>query len=168
MTITPPSTRPGSSSDLILVLHVSLIDGLPQPDLFALADALREAAGELAPGAITHTRVNPTNQPLVIDLPAREVLLTGQRVPLSHTEFEVLARLAHQPRVVVSRAELLEHNGWSIPDDHGARSVDVHVSRVRNKLGRFRTLITTVRGTGYRYDPDPRVHVVDYLVRRTA
>ena len=81
--------------------------------------------------------------------------MTGKRVPLSHNEFVILARLVHQPGVVVSRAELLEHNGWSITDDHGARSIDVHMSRVRNKLGLFRTLITTVRGTGYCYDPDP-------------
>ncbi len=109
----------------------------------------------------------------MIDLPARGLVLDNQRVELSHSEFEILAHLVRRPRVVVSRAALRPlGTGYSENDDvdtdRGNRSVDVHVSRIRSKLGRFGNIITTVRGSGYRFDPDPRVHVVEVLDRRTA
>jgi two-component system OmpR family response regulator len=88
----------------------------------------------------------------VIDLPARDVILGGRSVRLSHTEFEIFAYLAQRPRVVVGRSELSTSDG--------GRSVDVHLSRVRTKLGHFGRLITTVRGTGYRFDPEPGIRVI--------
>lgn len=99
------------------------------------------------------------------------MILDSSRVPLSHTEFEILSRLVRRPRVVVSRSVLRELDPASSDIDHrrGGRSVDVHVSRIRTKLGRFGQIITTVRGgTGYRFDPDPGVHIVEPLTRRSA
>ena len=80
------------------------------------------------------------------------VVLNGKSVQLSHTEFEILSHLVRRPRVVVSRADLTASGG--------GRSVDVHLSRVRTKLGSFGRLVTTVRGTGYRFDPDAALRVI--------
>ncbi|MDJ0393273.1 winged helix-turn-helix domain-containing protein [Rhodococcus sp. G-MC3] len=135
------------------------LEGLSRPQLHAFADALRQTAANFAPGARILTRFDvrfsDRNSPLVIDLPARDVIVSGKSVPLSHTEFEILSQLARNPRVVVSRADLTASGG--------RRSVDVHLSRVRTKLGSFGRLVTTVRGTGYRFDPEPGVRVITEL-----
>ncbi|UYP19359.1 winged helix-turn-helix domain-containing protein [Rhodococcus sp. Z13] len=177
MTISPvaPPVTGGStdSPELVLIVHVSDTDAGSAGDLAALADALRETALDMLPGARTRTLLSAGPASLVIDLPARGLVLDGTRVELSHTEFEILSYLVRQPRVVVTRASLRPlGTGYSGNDpldaDRGNRSVDVHVSRIRSKLGRFGNIITTVRGSGYRYDPDPRVFVVEALDRRTA
>ncbi|WP_420752364.1 winged helix-turn-helix domain-containing protein [Rhodococcus sp. O3] len=158
-----------TTPELVLVVQLSNTGVRSSADLAALADALRETARDLVPGASTHTLLSSTPVPLVIDLPARDVILDNVRVPLSHTEFEILSRLVRRPRVVVSRSVLRELDPDGTNADHGrGRSVDVHVSRIRTKLGRFGSIITTVRGTGYRFDPDPGVHVVEPLTRRSA
>ena len=176
MTTSSIENPPGSSVDapeLVLIVQISDTNAGSAGDLAALADALRETALELLPGARTHTLLSPGPTPLVIDLPARGLVLDNQRVELSHSEFEILAHLVRRPRVAVSRAALRPLGaGYSENDDfdtdRGNRSVDVHVSRIRSKLGRFGNIITTVRRSGYRFDPDPRVHVVESLDRRTA
>ncbi|NUU15657.1 response regulator transcription factor [Cellulomonas humilata] len=89
---------------------------------------------------------------LSIDLPAREVLLEGEPVPLTRTEFDVLAALALSPQLVFSRRVLIEAvwgENW-VGDEH---LVDVHVLHVRQKLGDTadaQRYIRTVRGVGYR------------------
>ncbi len=90
--------------------------------------------------------------PLSIDPAAREVVLDGEPVNLTPTEFDLLAALAEDSRTVLSRSTLLRRvwgADWAADD----RLVDVHLARVRRKLGddpagpRF---ILTVRGAGYR------------------
>jgi DNA-binding response OmpR family regulator len=85
---------------------------------------------------------------LRIDAGAREVTVEDRRVPLSRTEFDLLATLAAQPRVALSRQQLLEAvwgEGW-FSDDH---VIDVHMSNLRKKLG-APGFIETVRGYGYK------------------
>ena len=86
--------------------------------------------------------------PLTIDAAAREVAVDGEPVALTKLEFDLLDALSENPRVVFSRARLLEHvwgPDW-FGDDH---LVDVHIGNLRRKLGDM-TLIRTVRGVGYR------------------
>jgi DNA-binding response OmpR family regulator len=88
---------------------------------------------------------------LVIDAPGREVLVRGEPVALTRLEFELLAFLARYPGTVHTRAELLRFV-WETPDTGIAgRTVDVHVRRLRAKLGEFDELVGTVRGVGYRF-----------------
>jgi DNA-binding response OmpR family regulator len=85
---------------------------------------------------------------LRIDPAAREVTVKGEVVQLSRTEYELLEALASQPRVTLSRQQLLEivwGDSW-FGDDH---VIDVHLSNLRRKLG-DPDLILTVRGFGYR------------------
>jgi DNA-binding response OmpR family regulator len=66
-------------------------------------------------------------------------------------EFELLAFLARYPGMVHTRAELLQYV-WETPDTGiPGRTVDVHVRRLRSKLGEFDELVGTVRGVGYRF-----------------
>ena len=90
--------------------------------------------------------------PLRIDLAAREVSLDGELIPLTRTEFDLLAALSGRPGMVMSRRQLLEivRDGPWVGNDH---LVDVHVGHVRRKLGDNPTnprFIITVRGVGYR------------------
>lgn len=92
---------------------------------------------------------------LEIDLAAHEARVAGAVVPLTATEFRLLAALARQPRRVFSRFELLQV--MQGPDVEGfERTVDVHVMRLRRKLGETSAdaadYITTVYGVGYRLD----------------
>ncbi|WP_246872488.1 winged helix-turn-helix domain-containing protein [Rhodococcus sp. DMU1] len=116
----------------------------------------------------THTVLSPTPIPLIIDLPARDVLLDGRRVLLSHSEFEILAYLVRNPRTVVSRAVLRDLGTGVREVDSRGRNVDVHVSRIRTKLQQFGSIISTVRGSGYRFDPHQAVHITELLTRRCA
>lgn len=84
---------------------------------------------------------------LVVDAPRRTVTARGSTVSLTTTEFDILALLASDPGVVISRSELLAHI-WGpefVGDDH---LVDVHVANLRRKIGDG--FIDTVRGVGYR------------------
>jgi DNA-binding response OmpR family regulator len=90
--------------------------------------------------------------PLTVDPVGREVLLHGETVPLTRTEFDVLAALSARPDRAFTRRQLIDEvwgDSW-VGDDH---LVDVHVGHLRRKLGddaaapRF---VRTVRGVGYR------------------
>ncbi len=94
---------------------------------------------------------------LEVDVAAREVRVDGQPVPLTRTEFDVLAALATRPKMVYTRRQLVDTvwgEDW-VGDEH---LVDVHVGHLRRKLGddaeagRF---IRTVRGVGYRMGDGP-------------
>jgi DNA-binding response OmpR family regulator len=106
--------------------------------------------------------VEPNAKPaLVIDVRGREVLLLGEPVALTRLEFELLAFLARYPGTVHTRAELLQYV-WETPDTGiPGRTVDVHVRRLRSKLGEFDELVSTVRGVGYRF---ARSREVEYRI----
>jgi len=92
---------------------------------------------------------------LNIDLGRHEVLVDGERVHLTLSEFKVLALLAEQPGGIVSRRELMQHLWASehVGDEHAC---EVHISNLRRKIERDPTQperLLTVRGEGYRLVP---------------
>ena len=95
-----------------------------------------------------------------IDLPARRVVADGVEQKLTYKEFELLAHLVASAGRVVSRSELLLSVWRSETVDSGSRTIDVHVRRLRDKLG-LENQIITVRGAGYRFAPHGYVEVVE-------
>ena len=92
---------------------------------------------------------------LVVDHARRCIWLGGKEVQLTYQEFELLAFLSANPSQVFSRADLLERV-WGQRENsrHHTRTVDVHVSRLRRKLGpAFGQCLTTEHRVGYRFDP---------------
>jgi DNA-binding response OmpR family regulator len=87
---------------------------------------------------------------IVIDRAAHEVLLEGTSVPLTAKEFALLAYLCERRGKVVSREELLRRV-WGNRYEGGARTVDIHVRRLRAKLGQALPL-STLRGSGYKLE----------------
>jgi two-component system alkaline phosphatase synthesis response regulator PhoP len=83
----------------------------------------------------------------------RTVQLGDQPVELRAREFDLLAALARDPGVVLTRETLLE-DVWGTDFPGETRTVDVHVSELRKKLGPDGPTIESVRGVGYRLIPD--------------
>lgn len=95
---------------------------------------------------------------LAIDLGARAVSVGGKPVHLTPKELDLLVHLAQRPRALIDRETLLGEV-WGYKHAGYARTVDSHVTRIRKKLaaaGLEQELITTVHGSGYRLDADPR------------
>ena len=90
--------------------------------------------------------------PLNIDRAAHHVEVDGERVDLTPTEYRLLILLAERSGRVQARAHLLE-TVWDAAPDIQTRTVDMHVQRLRMKLGRAGDMIETVRGMGYRVGP---------------
>ena len=88
---------------------------------------------------------------LVIDEATYSVRLRGKLLDLTYKEFELLKYLAQHPGRVFTRSQLLQEV-WGYDYFGGTRTVDVHVRRLRAKLGPDNeTLIGTVRNVGYRF-----------------
>ena len=87
--------------------------------------------------------------PILIDRSAHRVTADGVEIELTPTEFKLLVTLAERRGRVQSRAHLLE-TVWDAAPDIQTRTVDMHVQRLRTKLGAAGELIETVRGFGYR------------------
>ena len=87
--------------------------------------------------------------PLVMDTAAHLVHVDGAPVELTPTEFKLLLTLAERRGRVQGRAHLLA-TVWEAAPDIQTRTVDMHVQRLRAKLGAAGDLIETVRGFGYR------------------
>ena len=88
--------------------------------------------------------------PLTVDRGAHRASLNGQELPLTTTEFKLLVTLLERRGRVQTRPQLLE-TVWEAQPDIQTRTVDMHVQRLRAKLGEQGRMIQTVRGLGYRY-----------------
>ncbi|WFE28604.1 winged helix-turn-helix domain-containing protein [Solwaraspora sp. WMMD791] len=87
---------------------------------------------------------------------SRTVLLDGEPLPLTRLEFDLLLHLVENPRRVFTRLQLLAAV-WGY-EHTGVRTVDVHIRRLRVKVGET-PIITTVYGVGYRLSDDVRITV---------
>ena len=101
---------------------------------------------------------------LVIDEESYAAEFRGRTLDLTFKEFELLRHLAAHPDVVFTRERLLDEV-WGYDYFGGTRTVDVHVRRLRAKLGDHETVIGTVRNVGYRllrpeHEPVPRLRAV--------
>lgn len=88
--------------------------------------------------------------PVTIDRERHSVTVQGKEVILTHLEFQILAFLAEHRGRVFSRDQLLS-GVWKGESFVVDRTVDVHMRSIRQKLGKYRELLETVRGAGYRF-----------------
>jgi two-component system OmpR family response regulator len=144
-------TARGEEADRVLGLELGADDYLAKPfsarELLARIRALvRRARGRAGPPSLT-VRVGG----LVVDPGARRATLDGRDLALTGYEFDLLRALAERAGRVLSREQLMELARGSAEDAFD-RSIDVHVSHLRQKLGddpRRPRLLKTVRGLGY-------------------
>jgi DNA-binding response OmpR family regulator len=89
---------------------------------------------------------------LSIDDTSYTAKVSGRTLDLTYKEFELLRYLNENPNRVFTREQLLSEV-WGYDYFGGTRTVDVHIRRLRAKLGEYESLIGTVRNVGYRLDP---------------
>ena len=98
-----------------------------------------------------------TVQGVQVDPETRRVWRDGSEVRLSKKEFELLYALIRRPGQIVTREQLMLEV-WDTTFWTSAKTIDVHLGWLRRKLGddtRRPTLITTIRGRGLRFEPEP-------------
>lgn len=129
--------------DRIVGLSVGADDYLVKPfsprELVARVRALLRRPRAAMPTA--------TGANLVVDPARRAVTVRGKSIVLTATEFDILAALARDPGIVISRDQLLDRV-WGTEFVGGDHLVDVHVANLRRKVGGG--IVETVRGVGYR------------------
>ena len=147
-------TAKGGELERVVGLEIGADDYVTKPfsprELVARVRAiLRRAAPDAAPAHSGPVRSGG----LVLDAATHEVSLNGRPVDLTAKEFELLRLLLSHPNRVFTRDFLLEHI-WGYDYFGSTRTVDMHISRLREKIEddpAAPTYIVTVRGVGYKF-----------------
>ncbi|MEU8296399.1 winged helix-turn-helix domain-containing protein [Micromonospora sp. NPDC048909] len=153
---------PGTEAARALVERISAVvagaapPGEPPARARVTLDAPEAAAGRWP----RRLRVapDPAGTGLVLRPVRRTALLDGAPLTMPRREYDLLLFLARHPYQAMTRGQLL-HDVWGYEACLGARTVDVHVRRIRQKLADRGRVITTVHGVGYRLDGIERLHV---------
>jgi DNA-binding response OmpR family regulator len=90
---------------------------------------------------------------IVIDLEAKELYVNEQRVVLTKSEFELLTLLAKNPDKILSRDDIIAIV-WHETPFITERTVDVHITRLRKKMGEYGSVIMNRSGYGYKFNTD--------------
>ncbi|MFE6200647.1 winged helix-turn-helix domain-containing protein [Streptomyces sp. NPDC057838] len=139
----PQHTLPALPGQPPMIGYLVLVPADQQPP-FPVAVPGRPAAAEAEPGA----------EPLIrVDTVQRTAAVAGRPLDLTYLEFELLAHLVAHPGRVHTRDQLVG-TVWGYGHVGDGRTVDVHIARLRRKLGaEHRDTIRTVRRVGYKYVP---------------
>lgn len=142
-------TARGELEERVLGLRIGADDYLPKPfeieELLARVDALlrrTNRVGTLRVGALT------------LDRGERRASVGTRPLSLTEREFALLAHLAVRKAQTVTRTEMLTRV-WGLHFDPESNLIEVHISRLRDKLGDHAWMIETVRGKGYRLREEP-------------
>ncbi|MEV6960424.1 winged helix-turn-helix domain-containing protein [Streptomyces sp. NPDC051207] len=148
----PPHALPALPGRPPMVGYLVLVPAGQQPP-FRTAPALPEA-GEPASAPVDDPAGGGDGVPLVrVDTVRRVAEVAGRELDLTYLEFELLAHLVAHPGRVHTRDRLVS-TVWGYGHVGDGRTVDVHVARLRRKLGaEHRAAIQTVRRVGYKYVP---------------
>ncbi|WP_373688920.1 winged helix-turn-helix domain-containing protein [Verrucosispora sioxanthis] len=141
---------------LTVTIRLKLGPGGCEEDIDRLAALLAFLGGDPRPvppsarGPGLHLRIDPR---------ARAVYRDRTEIVLTRREYDLLLCLAQNPRQVFTRRQLLDQV-WGQPYT-SPRSVDVHIRRLRAKIGTDVPVVTTLRGVGYRLGADCAVEIVE-------
>ena len=144
-----------SETDRVAGLEMGADDYVIKP--FSLRELVARVRAVLRrPHRVVETagRASYRNGSMAIDFEAVSVVVSGSSVRLTRREFELLRYLVENRNRVLTRDRLLERV-WGLDRQVETRSVDVHVGRLRGKLGAAGRHIETVIGMGYRFVESP-------------
>jgi hypothetical protein len=158
----PP--HPGADGTLLAIVPIPgtatslAIVGYPvtAPGAGPAAEAPAAVRSDVSAGAASAVQAAGERTGLLLDHDQRRVWVDGAEVPLTFQEFELLAFLAAHPAIVFSRADLTQRV-WQRDFAADSRTVDVHVSRLRRKLGpAYAKCLVTEYRIGYQFRPVAR------------
>ena len=109
----------------------------------------RSPEEEAAPEKVQRLTVDD----MTLDLGSKELSIGGAAIQLTKTEFEILALLVANPARIFSREEIIDRL-WKDAPYTTERTVDVHITRLRKKMGPRARWISSKAGYGYRFNPD--------------
>lgn len=146
-----PGTLPGADPGQPMVGYLVLV---PAETASAAPVAGPPQSPAPAPAAPAAARpVRPAGRGISVDVERRNAYVDGRLLDLTYLEFELLAHLTEHPQRVHTRDHLVSAV-WGYGHVGDGRTVDVHVARLRRKLGSaYRESIVTVRRVGYKYTP---------------
>ncbi|MDD5311182.1 MAG: response regulator transcription factor [Candidatus Omnitrophica bacterium] len=145
-------TAKGEEVDRVVGLELGADDYIVKP--FSPRELVLRVKAILKRGKPETTQKNIINAgDLVIDIEKHKVTVKKKEVELTPMEFKLLATLAERQGRVQSREQLLT-DVWDIATDVDTRTIDTHIKRLREKLGKAGELLETVRGLGYRCRED--------------
>ncbi|MFF4323352.1 winged helix-turn-helix domain-containing protein [Streptomyces sp. NPDC001568] len=145
-----------------LVGYLVFLPADVDPVAVMTAHGIRPETRPLAPGTLPAPEPGPAPHPdavrldhaIRVDRARRVAEVDGRELDLTYLEFDLLAHLVTHP-YTVHRREALISDIWGYGHIGDGRTVDVHVARLRRKLGpAHRSRITTVHRVGYKYLPD--------------
>ncbi|WP_436736618.1 winged helix-turn-helix domain-containing protein [Streptomyces sp. BBFR102] len=147
----PPHTLPSLPGHPPMVGYLVLVPVGEAPLAGPAAPPVPEAAPAAAPAE--QAAEAGAGHPVRIDTVRRTAFVDGRPLELTYLEFELLAHLVHHPHRVHTRDQLVT-TVWGYGHVGDGRTVDVHIARLRRKLGaEHRASIRTVRRVGYTYLP---------------
>jgi len=145
-------TAKASEIDRVLGLELGADDYVTKP--FSPRELVLRVKALLRRGATVEKQEDVLHVgELVIDIPRHAVIAQGKPVDLTATEFKLLTTLAQRRGRVQSREQLLQ-DVWEYDSLIDTRTVDTHMRRLREKLGKAACHLDTVRGVGYRLVED--------------
>jgi len=141
-------TAKGGEADVVVGLRLGADDYVTKPFSLSVMAARVQAVLRRARAAVPKEGVLRAG-PIAIDAGRHLVRVGGRAVPLTLTEFRLLLALAAARGRVLTRSQLIDH-AMGVSVIVTDRTIDVHMTSLRRKLGGARAAVRTVRGVGYR------------------
>ncbi|EDY43868.2 winged helix-turn-helix domain-containing protein [Streptomyces sp. SPB074] len=146
----PPHTLPALPGNPPMVGYLVLVPADQRPPF---AEAAAPAAPAVSAVPAPAPAPEPRGEAVRVDAHSRTAEVDGRPLDLTYLEFELLAHLVAHPHRVHTRDQLVT-TVWGYGHVGDGRTVDVHIARLRRKLGgAYRHSIQTVRRVGYKYTP---------------
>lgn len=147
-------TAKGTENDMLTGFSVGGDDYICKP--FSLKEVIARVKAVLKRSANPETnsvkdrgRVNLGN--ISIDNDTKELVIENTKIPLTRTEFELINLLASNPSRIFSRDDIIDRL-WKDAPYITERTIDVHITRLRKKLGENASIISSRPGYGYRFN----------------
>lgn len=146
-------TAKDTENDMLTGFSVGGDDYISKP--FSIKEVIARIKAVLKRSQTSTETEQPNNQlsigQLRIDFNLKEVFIENQKIQLTKTEFELLSLFAQKPETLFSREKIID-KVWKETPYITERTVDVHIVRLRKKMGKYSEAITSRSGYGYRFN----------------